>query len=180
MAATEAPQPRRNSSISLIWRSAPRGRFTWLITTAAFHKVDPNGSTITAVVGNGRYWGYPIPDGTPALRTGIRQLHGLAFDFYNQLHFVGGDGLIYRLERNGTLTLFSNGLDLEPGRMIFNPDGNLIIADRRFISRFIEVSADGRRVRTIVDLESDGVSALRSAGPAKSELSEYQREHHRR
>ena len=138
------------------------------------HKVDPNGSTITAVVGNGRYWGYPIPDGTPALRTGIRQLHGLAFDFYNRLHFVGGDGLIYRLEQNGTLTLFSNGLDLEPGRMIFNPAGNLILlSDRSY--RIYEVSADGRRVRTIVDLESDAVSALKSAGPAKSELSEYQR-----
>ena len=138
------------------------------------HKVDPSGSTITAVVGNGRYWGYPIPDGTPALRTGIRQLHGLAFDFYNRLHFVGGDGLIYRLEQNGTLTLFSNGLDLEPGRMIFNPAGNLILlSDRSY--RIYEVSADGRRVRTIVDLESDVVSALRSAGPAKSELSEYQR-----
>ncbi len=138
------------------------------------HKVDPNGSTITAVVGNGRYWGYPIPDGTPALRTGIRQLHGLAFDFYNRLHFVGGDGLIYRLEQNGTLTLFSNGLDLEPGRMIFNPAGNLILlSDRSY--RIYEVSADGRRVRTIVDLESDAVSALKSAGPAKSELSGYQR-----
>ena len=138
------------------------------------YKVDPNGSTITAVVGNGRYWGYPIPDGTLALRTGIRQLHGLAFDFYNRLHFVGGNGFIYRLERNGTLTLFSNGLDLEPGRMIFNPAGNLILlSDRSY--RIYEVSADGRRVRTIVDLESDVVSALRSAGPAKSELSEYQR-----
>ena len=125
-------------------------------------------------MGNGRYWGYPIPDGTPALRTGIRQLHGLAFDSDNRLHFVGGDGLIYRLEQNGTLTLFSNGLDLEPGRMIFNPAGNLILlSDRSY--RIYEVSADGRRVRTIVDLESDVVSALRSAGPAKSELSEYQR-----
>ena len=138
------------------------------------HKVDPNGSTITAVVGNGRYWGNTIPDGTLALRTGIRHLHGLAFDSDNQLHFVGGDGLIYRLERNGTLTIFSNGLDLRPGRMIFNPDGDLIIAEV-WRSRILEVSADGRRVRTIVDLESDAVSALRSTGPAKSELSEYQR-----
>ena len=143
------------------------------ITHIRVYKVDPNGSTITAVVGNGRSWSYPIPDGTPALRTGIRTLYGLAFDSDNRLHFVGGDGLIYRLERNGTLTLFSNGLDLRPsGRMIFNPDGDLIIAEG---SRILEVSSDGRRVRTIVDLESDVVSALRSAGPAKSELSEYQR-----
>ena len=48
----------------------------------------------------------------------------------------------------------------------------MILADN---TRILEVSADGRRVRTIVDLESDAVSALKSAGPAKSELSEYQR-----
>ena len=140
------------------------------------YKVAPNGSTITAVVGNGRYWGYPIPDGTPALRTGIRHLHGLAFDFYNQLHFVGSNGLIYRLEEDGTLTLFSHLSDLlgegARGRMVFDSVGNLILADN---TRILEVSADGRRVRTIVDLESDVVSALRSAGPAKSELSEDQR-----
>ena len=140
------------------------------------HKIDPSGSTITAVVGNGRYWGRPIPDGTPALRTGIRPLHGLAFDLYNQLHFVSDDGLIYRLERNGTLTLFSHLSDLlgegARGRMVFDSVGNLILADN---TRILEVSSDGRRVRTIVDLESDVVSALRSAGPAKSELSEYQR-----
>ena len=143
------------------------------------HKIDPNGSTITAVVGNGRLWGYPIPDGTPALRTGIRHLHGLAFDFYNRLHFVGSDGLIYRLEEDGTLTLFSHLSDLlgesrARGRMVFDPSGNLILAAARG-SRILEMSADGRRVRTIVDLESDVVSALKSAGPAKSELSEYQR-----
>ena len=142
------------------------------------YKVDPNGLTITAVVGNGRYWGYPIPDGTPALRTGTRGPHGLAFDFYNRLHFVAGHGLIYRLEEDGTLTLFSHLPDLlgegARGRMVFDPVGNLIIAtDHSY--RIYEVSADGRRVRTIVDLESDVMSALRSAGPAKSELSEYQR-----
>ena len=142
------------------------------------YKVDPNGSTITAVVGNGRFWAYPIPDGTPALRTGIRRPHGLAFDSDNRLHFVGGVGLIYRLEEDGTLTLFSHLSDLlgesAGGRMVFDPVGNLILAEARG-SRILEVSADGRRVRTIVDLESDVVSALRSAGPAKSELSEYQR-----
>ena len=140
------------------------------------HKIDPNGSTITAVVGNGRYRGYPIPDGTLALRTGIRRPHGLAFDFYNRLHFVAGYGLIYRLEEDGTLTPFSHLSYLlgesGGGRMVFDPVGNLILADN---TRILEVSADGRRVRTIVDLESDVVSALRSAGPAKSELSEYQR-----
>ena len=140
------------------------------------HKIDPNGSTITAVVGNGRYWGYPIPDGTLALRTGIRRPHGLAFDSDNRLHFVGYVGLIYRLEEDGTLTLFSHLSDLlgesAGGRMVFDPVGNLILADN---TRILEVSADGRRVRTIVDLESDVVSALRSAGPAKPKLSEYQR-----
>ena len=140
------------------------------------HKIDPNGSTITAVVGNGRHFGGVIPDGTPALRTGTRWTHGLAFDFYNRLHFVASGGLIYRLEEDGTLTLFSHLSDLlgegAQGRMVFDPVGNLILADH---TRILEVSADGRRVRTIVDLESDVVSALRSAGPAKSELSEYQR-----
>ena len=140
------------------------------------HKIDPNGSTITAVVGNGRYRSYPIPDGTLALRAGTRRPHGLAFDSDNRLHFVAGYGLIYRLEEDGTLTLFSHLSDLlgesARGRMVFDPVGNLILADH---TRILEVSADGRRVRTIVDLESDVVSALRSAGPAKSELSEYQR-----
>ena len=113
------------------------------------HKIDPNGSTITAVVGNGRYRGYPIPDGTPALRTGTRRPHGLAFDFYNRLHFVAGYGLIYRLEEDGTLTLFSHLSDLlgesAQGRMVFDPVGNLILADN---TRILEVSADGRQVRT--------------------------------
>ena len=140
------------------------------------YKVDPNGSTITAVAGNWRYWAYPIPDGTPALKTGLRQLHGLAFDSDNRLHFVGGDGVIYRLERNGTLTLFSHLSDLlgesVNGRMVFDPAGNLIIADAGESSRILEVSSDGRRVRVLADLESAGVSARRSAIAAKSELHE--------
>ena len=135
------------------------------------YKIDPNGSTIAAVAGNWRYWGYPIPDGTPAIRTGLRQLHGLAFDSDNRLHFVGGAGLIYRLERNGTLTLFSHGLDLDPGRMVFHPAGNLIIASTRTY-RIYELSADGSQVRTIADLESSSVSARTSAVNAKSELLE--------
>ena len=142
------------------------------------HKIDPSGSMITAVVGNGRGRDYPIPDGTPALRTGGRHLFGMAFDLYNRLHFVREDGFIYRLERNGTLTLFSSLFDLlgeyATGKMVFDPSGNLILAQRHSY-RIYEVSADGRQVRTIVDLESDVVSALRSAGPAKFELSEYQR-----
>ena len=135
------------------------------------HKVDPNGSTITAVVGNWRYRGAPIPDGTPALRTGVRQLLGVAFDSDNRLHFVGGNGFIYRLERNGTLTLFSHGLDLEPGRMAFNPAGNLILADKGGF-RIFEVSADGRQARVLADLESSSANARGSAASAKAELLE--------
>ena len=136
------------------------------------YKVAPNGSTITAVVGNGRYWGYPIPDGTPALRTGIRRPHGLAFDSDNRLHFVGSVGLIYRLEEDGTLTLFSHLSDLlgesaGGGRMVFDPVGNLILADN---TRILEVSSDGRRVRTIVDLESAPSSAQGSAGPPQRKI----------
>ena len=137
------------------------------------HKIDPSGSMITAVVGNGRHWSYPIPDGTPALRTGIRHPHGLAFDFYNQLHFVADDGLIYRLEEDGTLTLFSPLSDLlgEPatGRMVFDPSGNLILAtDHSY--RIYEVSADGRQVRLLADLEPATSSTQASAVSAKSEL----------
>ena len=135
------------------------------------YKVDPNGSTITAVVGNGRYRGYPIPDGTPALRTGIRRPHGLAFDSDNRLHFVGSRGLIYRLEEDGTLTLFSHLSDLlgegAGGRMVFDSVGNLILADH---TRILEVSSDGRRVRTIVDLESAPSSAQGSAGPPQRKI----------
>ena len=130
------------------------------------HKIDPNGSTITAVVGNGRYRSYPIPDGTLALRAGTRRPHGLAFDSDNRLHFVAGYGLIYRLEEDGTLTLFSHLSDLlgesARGRMVFNPVGNLILADH---TRILEVSADGRRVRTIVDLESAPVQRSGKCGP---------------
>ena len=136
------------------------------------HKVDPDGSTITAVAGNWRYWGYPIPDGTPALRTGLRQLLGVTLDSDNRLHFVGGNGFIYRLERDGTLTLFSDGLDLKPkGRMVFNPAGNLILASTRDF-RIFEVSADGRQERVIADLESFLASARGSAAAAKAELFE--------
>ena len=135
------------------------------------HKIDPNGSTITAVVGNGRYRTYPIPDGTLALRAGTRGLHGLAFDSANRLHFVAGHGLIYRLEEDGTLTLFSHLSDLlgesARGRMVFDPVGNLILADH---TRILEVSADGRRVRTIVDLESAPSSAQGSAGPPQRKI----------
>ena len=135
------------------------------------YKVDPNGSTITAVMGNGRFFGGVIPDGTPALRTGTRRPHGLAFDSDNRLHFVGGDGLIYRLEEDGTLTLFSHLSDLlgesGGGRMVFDPVGNLILADN---TRILEVSSDGRRVRTIVDLESAPSSAQGSAGPPQRKI----------
>ena len=73
MGATEAPQPRRNSAVPRDLAVGPDGS-VYLADTEGnrIHKIDPNGSTITAVVGNGRYWGHTIPDGTPALRTGIR------------------------------------------------------------------------------------------------------------
>ena len=138
------------------------------------HKIDPNGSTITAVVGNGRYWDRIIPDGTLALRTGIRPLEGLAFDSDNQLHFLGAYGIIYRLERNGTLTRFSYAEDLPGGRMIFNPGGDVILVSRHSY-RIFELSAEGRQVRVLADLEPAPSSAQASAVAAKSELSEYQR-----
>ena len=135
------------------------------------YKVDPNGSTITAVMGNWRFFGGVIPDGTPALRTGIRRPHGLAVDSDNRLHFVGTHGAIYRLEEDGTLTLFSHLSDLlgesRGGRMVFDPVGNLILADN---TRILEVSSDGRRVRTIVDLESAPSSAQGSAGPPQRKI----------
>ena len=116
-------------------------------------KIDPTGSTITSVAGNGRFWDRRIPDGTPALRTGMRRPRGLAFDSRGLLHFGNDDGDIYRLESNGTLTLFSDLFDLlgntESGRMFFDPAGNLILADQEGL-RILEVSADGSRVRTIV------------------------------
>ncbi len=143
------------------------------------HKIDPDGSTIAAVVGNGRYRGSRIPDGAPALRTGIRSLDGLAFDADNRLHFVGGDGIVYRLERNGTLTLFSHLPDLlgesARGSMVFETAGNLFMAGHLFIAdqeRVFEVSEDGRRVRVLADLESAAVRSRGSAAAAKSELPE--------
>ena len=119
-----------------------------------------------------------IPDGTPVLRTGFRHLRGLAFDSDNRLHFVPDGGFIYRLERNGTLTQFSHLSDLlgesATGRMVFDPAGNLILADEGGF-RIFEVSADGSRVHVLADLESAGVSARRSAIAAKSELHEPRR-----
>ena len=116
-------------------------------------KIDPTGSTITTVIGNGRYWGDRIPDGTIAFRTGMRRPQGLAFDSQGRLHFGDNAGDIYRLESNGTLTLFSDLFDLlgntVSGRMFFDPAGNLIFADQEGL-RILEVSADGSRVRTIV------------------------------
>ncbi len=116
-------------------------------------KIDPTGSTITSVAGNGRFWDRRIADGTPALRTGMRRPRGLAFDSRGLMHFGNDNGDIYRLESNGTLTLFSDLFDLlgntEIGRMFFDPAGNLILADQEGL-RILEVSADGSRVRTIV------------------------------
>ena len=134
------------------------------------HTVDPNGSTVMAVVGNGRYFGGRVLDGTPALRTGIRGPGSLAFDSNNRL-YVNTEGVIYRLEKAGTLTLFSDADNLEPGRMVFDPDGNLIIADA-WSPRILKVSADGRQARVLADLESDAVSARASVVGAKSELYE--------
>ncbi len=138
------------------------------------HEVDPNGSTITGAVGNWRFWPGLIPDGTAALRTGMRRPLGLALDSDNLLHFVGDDGLIYRLERNGTLTLFSDLyelLDGPAGRMVFDQAGNLILGDDRNF-RIFEVSADGRQTRILADLESAATSARTSAVNAKAELFE--------
>lgn len=139
------------------------------------HKIDPDGSRIMAVVGNGRYFSSDIPDGTPALRTGKRGTRGLAFDSDNRLHFVGDIGLIYRLEWNGTLKLFSHLPDLlggwASGRMVFDPVGNLILAtDHSF--RIYEVSADGSQARVLADLESSSASSRGSAASAKAELLE--------
>ena len=52
---------------------------------------------------------------------------GLAFDSRGRLHFIDDDGVIFRLEPNGTLTLFSNLRDLPSGRargrMVFDSAG---------------------------------------------------------
>ena len=132
-------------------------------------KIDPAGSTITTVVGNGRQWDYRIPDGTHALRTGMRYPDGLAFDSQGLLHFIDDDGAIYRLEPDQTLTLFSDLSELPSGRaagrMVFDSAGNLIIADQKQL-RILEVSADGSRVRTIAGGsttgESQGISDVSS------------------
>ena len=130
-------------------------------------RIDPAASTITTVVGNGRFWDYGIADGTPATRTGIRNPQGLAFDSRGRLHLIDEVGVIFRLEPNGTLTLFSKLGDLPSGaargRMVFDSAGNLIIADEDG-ARILEVSADGSRVRTIAggssSRESQGISDL--------------------
>ncbi len=55
--------------------------------------------------------------------------------------------------------------------MVFNPAGNIILADTRGF-RIFEVSADGRQTRVLADLESSSTSARGSAASAKSELLE--------
>ena len=133
-------------------------------------KIDSAGSTITTVVGNGRAWRGRIPNGTSALRTGMRNPQSLAFDPRTLLHLIDDTGAIYRLEPNGTLTLFSDVRDLPSGtargRMVFDSAGNLIIADYER-NRILEVSADGSRVRTIVSgsnaSEAPSISSVISA-----------------
>ena len=121
-------------------------------TNYRIRKIDPTGSAIANVVGNGRFSNNRIPNGTLAVRTGMRYPKGLAFDSQGLLHFINDIGVIYRLETDGSLTLFSNLSDLPSGeaggRMVFDPAGNLIIADQ-YVPRILEVSADGKRVRTI-------------------------------
>ena len=149
-------------------------------------RIDPTASTITTVVGNGRFWDYGIADGTPAIRTGIRNPQGLAFDSRSRLHFIDDIGVIFRLEPNGTLTLFSKLGDLPSGRargrMVFDSAGNLIIADEDG-ARILEVSADGSRVRTIAggssSRESQGISDLSPmASPGVSRINPASRDSH--
>ncbi len=91
----------------------------------------------------------------------------MAFDSQGRLHFIDYTGVIYRLEPQGTLTLFSHLSNLlgglAYGKMVFDPAGNLVIADQDK-SRILEVSADGTRVRTIAggssSRESQGISGL--------------------
>ena len=136
-------------------------------TNYRIRKIDPTGSAIANVVGNGRFSNNRIPDGTLAVRTGMRYPKGLAFDSQGLLHFINDIGVIYRLETDGSLTLFSNLSDLPSGeaggRMVFDPAGNLIIADQ-YVPRILEVSADGKRVRTIAggsnSREAQGTSDL--------------------
>ena len=72
----------------------------YLADGVRIRKIDPTGSTITTVIGNGRYWGYRIPDGTIAFRTGMRRPQGLSFVSQCRLHFGDDSGDIYRLESN--------------------------------------------------------------------------------
>ena len=115
-------------------------------------RIDSAGTTITTVAGNGRFWDYGIPDGTPARETGLRNPKGLAFDSRGLLHFADDIGTVHRLESNGTLTLFSHMSDLlgriVSGRMVIDSAGNLIVADENQL-QILEVSADGTQVRTI-------------------------------
>ena len=124
-------------------------------------KIDPAATTITTVAGNGRIRDRRIPNGTLALRTGMRNPQGLALDSRGLLHFIDYTGAIYRLEPNGTLTLFSHLSDLlgesVRGRMVFDSAGNLIIVDEDQL-RILEVSADGTRVRTIAGGSNSGDS----------------------
>ena len=130
-------------------------------TNYRIRKIDPTGSAITNVVGNGRFSSNRIPDGTLAVRTGMRYPKGLAFDPQGLLHLINDVGVIHRLETDGSLTLFSNLSDLPSGEaagtMVFDPAGNLIIADQ-YTPRILEVSADGSRVRTIVRGSNSGMS----------------------
>ena len=130
-------------------------------TNYRIRKIDPTGSAITNVVGNGRFSSNRIPDGTLAVRTGMRYPKGLAFDSQGLLHLINDVGVIHRLETDGSLTLFSNLSDLPSGEaagtMVFDPAGNLIIADQ-YTPRILEVSADGSRVRTIVRGSNSGMS----------------------
>ena len=133
----------------------------------SIRKIDPAGTTITAAAGNGTGWNGTIPDGTPALRTGMRLVSALTFDSRGRLHFINDIGAIYRLESNGTLSLFTRLSDLlgrsVSGRMIFDPSGNLIIVDRGS-PQILEVSADGSRVRIIAggsnSRSSQGISDI--------------------
>ena len=149
-------------------------------------KIDPAATTITTVAGNGRIRDRRIPNGTLALRTGMRNPQGLALDSRGLLHFIDYTGAIYRLESNGTLTLFSHLSDLlgesVRGRMVFDSVGNLIIADEDQL-RILEVSADGSRVRTIAggsnSGDSQGISDLSPvASPGDSRNKPAPRDRH--
>ena len=159
----------------------PDGYFDYRI-----RRIDPSGSTITTVVGNGRHRDGRIPDGTPALRTGLGEVPALAFDSQGRLHFLN-DSVVYRLEPEGSISLFSALPDLlgggVRGEMAFDLSGKLIIADQAG-PRILEVSADGSRVRTIVSgsgsSESASISSLLSAAsPNRSQDGTTLRDRHR-